>query len=119
MIDSEDFKKIFQDMMVRSFNKLKNDKVANSQKLSKSMEEILQTSALLIANCYTPMVYKLTKLKDERPDFEPTRILLSTEAFNRLRILWKLKLVPKGRYVMGVPYVVSPRIKSEVYCRYE
>lgn len=116
---SNGFEDIFQDLMLRTFEKLKADKEQAGETVDEELEKVLQSSAVLMANCFTPMFYKLTKLKERNPNFEPRRIVLSTEAYNRLKALQKLKLVPTGRVVMGVPFRVSPRVKTEVYCKYE
>lgn len=114
-----DYDLVFKDIMERSYQKLVEDKQQARIVVNEELNKTLQSSAVLMANCFAPMFYKLTRLKERNPNFEPSHILLSQEAYNRLKALQSLKLVPSGRVVMGVPFSVSTRIKKEVYCKYE
>jgi len=108
-VKAELFNDIFLDLKAKSDN----------ENLTKQQEDLMATLAITIAECYSPIFYKMKKIALIRPEFIPSKVLLSPLAYQRFTTLVKKKVVLNDGLCFGLPYHKSTRISNEVYCRIE
>lgn len=114
-----EYDELYKQLCIKTLEKLVEDKRASGEPFDNELLTVLEKSSILFANAMCPIIYKLEKIKLRNPDFEPKRITLSNEAKERIQLIQKLKLIPSGNKIMGIPSVVSSRIKKEVYIKFE
>jgi len=115
---NKEYKKLFDELSVKTLEKLVEDKRASGEPFDTKLLKVLEESSILFSQAMTPIIYKLEKIRERNPDFKPKRIILSEEALSRIKIIQNLKLIPAGNKLMDISFTLSKGLKKEVYCKF-